>query len=139
MILYFDTSALVKLVMEEDGSDVVAELWKGGHPVASGVMTYAEGRAALAAARRAKRLTASQHSLALADFDARASELIWIEVDERLSRHAGEHAEAIGLRGYDSVHLATALELSDEVAMITWDAELRRASESVGLPVGVDA
>ena len=125
--------------MTEDGSDVVAELWNGGHPIASGVMTYAEGRAALAAARRAKRLTASQHSLALADLEARASELIWIDIDERLARLAGEQAEAHGLRGYDSVHLATALELHDEVAMITWDADLRRAAESIGLPVGVDA
>ena len=125
--------------MEEDGSGVVAELWNGDHPVASGVMTYAEGRAALGAARRAKRLTASQHSRALGDFDARASELIWIDIDERLARHAGEQADALGLRGYDSVHLATALELRDEVAMITWDAELRRAAERVGLPVTAEA
>ncbi len=123
-------------MVEEDGSDVVAELWKGGDPVASGVMTYAEGRAALAAARRARRLTASQYSLALADFDARASELIWVDVDERLARHAGEQAEALGLRGYDSVHLATALELHDDVAMISWDAELRGAAERAGLAVG---
>jgi hypothetical protein len=25
--IYFDSSALVKLVVEEDGSDLVAELW----------------------------------------------------------------------------------------------------------------
>lgn len=67
------------------------------------------------------------------------NELSAIEVDERLARLAGEQAEAHGLHGYDSVHLATALELHDEVAMITWDAELRRAAESVGLPVAVDA
>jgi predicted nucleic acid-binding protein len=121
--------------MNEDGSDVVAGLWNGDDPIGSGVLTYAEGQASLAAARRAKRLSPSQYSLALADFEARASELIWIDIDERLARLAGEQAEAHGLRGYDSVHLATALELHDEVAMITWDAELRSAAERVGLPV----
>jgi uncharacterized protein len=66
-------------------------------------------------------------------------ELNSIDIDERLARHAGEQADALGLRGYDSVHLATALELRDEVAMITWDAELRRAAERVGLPVTAEA
>jgi predicted nucleic acid-binding protein len=124
--------------MSEDGSDVVADIWNGDHPIASGVMTYAEGRAALAAARRGKRLTPSQYSLALADFEARSTELIWIDIDERLARLAGEQAEAHGLRGYDSVHLATALELHDEMAMVTWDADLRRAAESAGFAVVAD-
>jgi uncharacterized protein len=123
------------MVMDESGSDLAAELWNGGLPVASSVLVFAEGRAALAAALRGKRLTASQHARALADFDARASELISVDVDERLARHAGEQAETLGLRGYDSVHLATALELHDEVAMITWDADLRAAAEQVGLHV----
>lgn len=40
----------------------------------------------------------------------------------------------LGLRGYDSVHLATALELGDdEVVIVTWDRDLARATERVGL------
>ncbi len=126
---------MVKLVMVEEGSDLAAELWNGGASLASSVLVFAEARAALAAARRASRLTASQHSHALADFDARVIELTLIEVDEGLARHAGEQAEAHGLRGYDSVHLTTALELSDEVTMVTWDEDLRRAAEGLGLAV----
>jgi predicted nucleic acid-binding protein len=121
--------------MDEDGSDLAVEFWNGGLPVASSVLVFAEGRAALAAALRAKRLTATQHRLALADFEARAAELTSVDVDEHLARRAGEQAEKLGLRGYDSVHLATALELYDEAAMITWDADLRSAAEEVGLHV----
>jgi predicted nucleic acid-binding protein len=123
----------------EEGSDGVSAVWGSGRPVASSVLAYPEGRAVLAAARRAARITAGRYSRALAEFETLMNELSSIEVDERLARLAGEQAEAHGLRGYDSVHLATALELHDEVAMITWDAELRRAAESVGLHVGVDA
>lgn len=64
-----------------------------------------------------------------------------IGVDERLAAHAGELAENLGLRGYDAVHLATALELGDEeVVLVTWDRDLARASERVGLGVaGIEA
>jgi predicted nucleic acid-binding protein len=67
------------------------------------------------------------------------NELNSIEVDERLARHAGEQAEALGLRGADSVHLATALELHDDAVMITWDTDLRVAAERVGLTVAAVA
>jgi predicted nucleic acid-binding protein len=51
-----------------------------------------------------------------------------------LARRAGEHAEGLGLRGYDAVHLATALELGDEeVVVVTWDRDLARATGQVGL------
>jgi predicted nucleic acid-binding protein len=119
----------------EEASESAAEIWGGGLPAASSVVAYPEGRAALAAARRGGRLAARRYPGALAEFEAVTNELISIEVDERLARHAGEQAEAHGLRGYDSVHLATALELSDEVTMVTWDSELRAAAERVGLPV----
>lgn len=64
-----------------------------------------------------------------------------IGVDERLAARAGELAENLGLRGYDAVHLATALELGDEeVVLVTWDRDLARASERVGLGVaGIEA
>jgi predicted nucleic acid-binding protein len=38
------------------------------------------------------------------------------------------------LRGYDAVHLATALELDgDDVFFLTWDRALARAADQVGL------
>jgi predicted nucleic acid-binding protein len=123
----------------EEASESAAEIWGRGLPVASSVVAYPEGRAALAAARRGGRITARRYRGALVEFDAVINELISVEVDERLARHAGEQVEAHGLRGYDSVHLATALELSDEVTMVTWDAELRRGAERVGLPVAAGA
>jgi predicted nucleic acid-binding protein len=60
-------------------------------------------------------------------------------VDAALARESGELAERLGLRGYDAVHLASALALGDgEVALITWDLELRSAAENLGLGVIAD-
>jgi hypothetical protein len=127
---------LVKLVVVEDGSEVAAELWGSAYPAASSILAYPEGRAALAAARRLDRLGADDHRKALADFEDLYADLATVGVDQELAVRAGRYAEDQGLRGYDSVHLATALELGDdEVVVVTWDRDLARATEEVGLGV----
>jgi uncharacterized protein len=125
---------LVKLVVAEDGSELAAKLWGSAYPAASSILVYPEGRAALAAAHRVGRLGKDAHPKALAAFEELYAELVTIGVDRELARSAGERAEDLGLRGYDSVHLATALELGDEeVVLVTWDRDLARAAEQVGL------
>ncbi len=127
---------MVKLVVVEDGSELAAELWGSAYPAASSILAYPEGRAALAAARRLDRLGEEEHREGLAVFEQLYGELVTIGVDHELAVRAGEHAEGQGLRGYDAVHLATALELGDpEVVLVTWDRDLGRAAERVGLGV----
>ncbi len=123
-------------MIAEDGSDLAAELWNADQPVASSVLSYAEGRAALAAARRGGRLTKRGHASALGDFEQIQVEMISVGVDADLARDAGARAEVLGLRGYDAVHLATALALGDEeVILVTWDVDLAGAAERVGLGI----
>ena len=65
-----------------------------------------------------------------------SDELFQWWLDQELAVRAGRYAEDLGLRGYDSVHLATALELGDdEVVVVTWDRDLARATEEVGLGI----
>jgi uncharacterized protein len=113
---------------------LAAELWGGAHPAASSILAYPEGRAALAAARRLERLGEEEHREALAAFEELSADLVTVGVDLELAARAGEYAEDLELRGYDAVHLATALELGDEeVVLVTWDRDLARAGERVGL------
>ena len=124
----------MKLLVAETGSDLAAELWAAPYPVASSILAYPEGRAALAAARRLGRLEHQAHQEALEEFEAVYAELITVGIDERLAGRAGECAERLGLRGHDAVHLTTALELGDEeVVLVTWDRDFARAGEEVGL------
>ncbi len=113
---------------------MAAEFWDSAYPAASSILAYPEGRAALAAARRLDRLREEEHREALAAFEELYAELTTVGVDQELAARAGEYAEDLGLRGYDAVHLATALELGDEeVALVTWDRDLAHAAEQVGL------
>jgi predicted nucleic acid-binding protein len=130
-----DTSALIKLIVVEDGSDVAAELW-ASYPAASSVLAYPEARAALSAARRATRLTARAHDRAVAELGALNAELVIVGVDEALARRAGELADERALRGYDAVHLASALALGlGETILVTWDRDLSDAAVGAGLAV----
>ena len=69
-LVYFDSSALVKLVVEEAGSDLVADLWNGCDAALSSRLAYPEVRAALAAAGRNNDLD---------DHDLTAAEEAWEE------------------------------------------------------------
>jgi len=120
----------------EDGSELATELWNTAHPAASCILSYPEGRAALATARRAGRLTSPRHAQAVADFEDVQRELLLVDVDRDLARHAGRLADDLALRGYDAVHLATALALADgDVTLVTWDGDLSEAALKVGLAV----
>ena len=102
--------------------------------MATSILAHPEGRAALAAAQRGGRLTKNEHAQALADFEELQLDLISVGVDHDLAQQAGKHAEDLALRGYDAVHLATALDLGNgDVALVTWDGDLRAAAEKVGL------
>ncbi len=127
---------MVKLILVEDGSELAAKLWGNTCPAASSVLAYPEGRAALAVAKRVERLGEDEHREALAAFEELYVELTTVGVDLELAARAGGYAEDLGLRGYDAVHLTTALELGDEeVVLVTWDRDLARAAERVGLSV----
>ena len=89
--IYFDSSALVKLVVDLVGSDLAAELWDGCDAALSSRLAYPEVRAALAAADLLEALLAG---LPLVDG---AGGLLRNGVGEGLAGHEqhGRHERAI--------------------------------------------
>ena len=122
-------------MIAEDGSELVAELWGTSHAAASSILSYPEARAALAAARRGGRLSASSHRRARDQLESLHGELSLIGIDGPLARQAGQLAEELALRGYDAVHLASALALGSATTLISWDQDLRRAAGQCGCAV----
>lgn len=58
------------------------------------------------------------------------------DVDLTLARHAGELAQRHALRGYDAIHLASALSLDDpNLVLVTWDRDLSSAARAAGRAV----
>ena len=136
MIGYFDTSAVVPLLIAESGSARAVSLWDGADRVVSVRLLYPETRAALAQAERLGRLTARQLRDAVTAFDSLFEEIDLVQVDEVLARRAGELAEVRQLRGYDAVHLAAADRVNDpNVVVIAGDGALLDAATAEGMAV----
>ncbi len=125
MIAYFDTSAVVPLLVAEPGSGRALALWDGADRVVSVRLVYPETRAALAQAHRLGRLTARELRTAVKAFESLHEQLDVVEVDADLARRAGELAEAHLLRAYDAVHLAAAESVRDaNLVVVAGDAAL---------------
>jgi uncharacterized protein len=111
-VAYFDSSALVKLVIDEHGSEDAALLWDGADSVITSRVAHPEVRAALAAAQRDGRLDEEGHRQAKADGDERHQAPRLVEVNSQLEDEAGDPAEEHALSGFDAIPLASARTLT---------------------------
>jgi len=132
LILYLDTSSLVKLYVEEGGSRPVRDLVERAELVSTSVVAYAEARAALARQRREGGLTAAGFGQAKSDFELDWPRYLSLEVSEAVYRDAGDLSDKHHLRGFDSIHLASYLSLCEEgarqVRFSSYDETLNRAA-----------
>lgn len=111
MITYVDTSVLLKLLVDDEvGGDAAERIWLDSDHLVCAEIGYVEARAALAAVRRAGRLSAPALRTAKAEFEELWSQVNAVTVTTPLVQHAGSLAERDALRGYDAVHLAAGLE-----------------------------
>lgn len=136
MIAYFDTSAIIPLIIDEVSTNLCTRVWDESTRVVSVRLLYAEARAALARAERLGRLTRPQLAAAVAELDSIDGEVDHIEVTAELVYAAGELSQVHGLRGYDAVHLAAALAAADgDLVVVTGDESLAGAATALGLSV----
>ena len=136
MIAYFDTSALLKFVLQEDGRDVALELWDRAQTVVTSQLAYPEARAALAAARRSGRLDARSHRGSVTSIDGRWAQLTAVDLDAGMAAEAGALASDQNLTGADAVHLAAALALrAEDLVFVSWDGRLAAIALACGIAV----
>lgn len=136
MIVYFDTSAFIPLIIDEQGSDSCERLWNEATRAVSVRLLYAEARAALARAHRLGRLTQGGLDSAVELLDELTAEVDSVEITESLVRTAGALAEQQQLRGYDAVHLAAAQTVADaDTIFASGDQQLIVAATRLGLAV----
>lgn len=134
MICYFDTSALVPLLIDEPTTVDVRRLWDDSDRVATVRIAVVETAAALAQAARAGRLSQAQHSAAKQSASYLFDRTDLVEIDEPLGHNAARLAELHALRGYDAVHLAAAMMILDRhLVFVAGDQSLLRAAKSAGL------
>ncbi len=139
MILYLDTSALVKIYVEETRSADVRENTKEAESLATSRIAYAEARAAFARKRREHGLSRAGYRSVVNDLDQDWDDYFIVDVSEGLVRAAGILAESHALRGADAIHLASAVilnkQVGENVMFLCFDGRLATAAGKERLKV----
>ena len=137
MILYLETSALVKKYFKEKNSSEVVSAWKSSLGIATSAVAYAE---LLAAVYRKAAETRGKKSLFknfVRLFQEDWLSFIIVEVDNRLNETIHKVIANHGLRGFDAIHLASALTIGaalvDNFLFACYDEKLRLAAQAEDL------
>ena len=139
MSAYFDTSAMVKRYFDEVGSADVAAAWGEQAPIFISRVGYAETVATIH--RRSRAGGAATHVIEdllrefTADWDALRVVELTSELDGLINKVVSRHL----LRGFDAIHLASALCVRDalgtDLLFVSADRRLLQAAEQEGLTV----
>jgi len=137
LILYLDSSAIVKLYVEEAGSGEGRSQAVASDVLVSTVLAEVEVLAAFARARRMGSLAVQAAIDVATQFLREWPEYRHVEVTASVVASAGRLAATHGLRAYDAVHLASSIELrtvvGEPVVFATFDRMLWRAARESGL------
>ena len=137
MILFCDTSALLKLYIVETGSDALRAKMIEAEAVAVCRIAWAEAYAALS--RRAREVTEDAETIghAKAALATDWPHYVILEIDQPLVERAGEYADTFALRGYDSIQLAAAFETGrisqSPIVFACFDSRLNKAAKMLGM------
>jgi predicted nucleic acid-binding protein len=137
MILYLDTSALVKLFIEETHSEQVQQAVQQSEAVATHWLAYVETHAAFARLSREGVINSEQLEQLQRKFELAWENYLRLEIIESHLYQAAHLAQNFGLCAYDAVHLAAAeflLKESGEVVTFScFDKRLNNAAIAQGL------
>ena len=122
---YVDSSALVKLIIDEVDTDAMRAYAASATALTASILATVE------VARAVGRVAPESTGVVVALFET----LNVLAFDARIAARAAGMGPS-GLRTLDAIHLATALELGDELtAFVTYDDRLADAARDLGLPV----
>lgn len=131
MILYLDTSSLLKLYMEEPGTSEVEERAREAEVLATSVIAYPEAHAAFSRRQREGHLTRAELRKALNRFQETWARMLVVLLSLPLAARAGNLAVKHRLRGMDAIHLSSYVDLLDgreSADFLSHDTRLMRAA-----------
>ena len=137
MILYLDSSAIVKKYVSESGSAEVQSALEQAEAVGTTTVSRVEVVAAPGKAVRMRVIGKKEADAMVGSFNKGWRDLVRTRVTERLVNHASELAWSHGFRGYDAVQLASAAAwqqaIGRNVTLCTFDLRLWEAARVIGL------
>jgi len=130
MVLYADSSALMKRYVVEHDSAVADSLLASDPVLATSRLTEVEVRRSLARILEGTDAVSAKRQF-LEDLDAFAL----VAIDATICNDAARIAEQTGCRSLDSIHIASALRAGAKTTFLTFDVRQANAARSMGLTV----
>jgi len=134
---YLDTSALVKLYVDEAGSRRMKGIVAEASLVGTSLLAYLEARSAFARRYREGDLTAPGYHIIVEAFAYEWERYFAVRVDEAVLKAAVFLSEKNALKALDALHLASAMALVESTGMpwmfLAADLRLVRAAIAEGL------
>lgn len=137
-VQYFDSSALIKHYIDEDGSAQVDRLFAAKQPLITSALTYAEVYAALHRLRRANAMSGAVLQRLCVSVEDDWQEFSVVELHEEIRQKIPQLCRDFPLRGCDAVHLASALSIAERGARLQFicaDRKLLNAAQDAGLAI----
>ncbi|RLB12995.1 MAG: VapC toxin family PIN domain ribonuclease [Deltaproteobacteria bacterium] len=139
MILYMDTSALVKRYFEEEMAQDTVKKCREADLMATSCVAYAEALSAIYRKAREESINSGTLSMLVDTLEAEWDGFFRIPVNDSLNSIIKTLGANYPLRGFDSIHLASALLLqsrvSEQVVFACFDEKLVSAASSEGLKI----
>ncbi|MBI3998026.1 MAG: type II toxin-antitoxin system VapC family toxin [Armatimonadetes bacterium] len=136
---YLDTSALIKRFVAERGSPLVSAIVTRGGPIATAKIAYAEVYAGLTRKRRDGGLSEGRYLTVCRQFERDWKAYVRVDLWDEILLLARDLIRRHPLRGFDAIHLASALSLrsalGEDITFAAADERLVRAAEAEGLGV----
>ena len=137
MILYLDTSALLKKYFKEFASSDVISVWKKAVAITTSSVAYAETMASIYRKKRDVDIDEPLFNSILNAFHRDWHSFICVEVNNNLNESIDKIVAVYPLRGFDAIHLASAIiinqTVSEDFVFACFDYRLLNAAISEGL------
>lgn len=139
MILYCDTSALIKRYVEEEGTEAVDRLWDSALAIVTSTVAFAEALSAFSRKFREGILTHKEYLEAVKSFKKDHNHLILVQINKDLNVFIEDLVSRHPLRGFDAIHLASAITFTQsesiEMVFACFDDTLNQSALKEGLRV----
>ncbi|PIP41521.1 MAG: VapC toxin family PIN domain ribonuclease [Desulfobacterales bacterium CG23_combo_of_CG06-09_8_20_14_all_51_8] len=137
MILYLDTSALIKRYFQEIFSEAVSSRWMQSEAVVTSAVAYAETIATIFRKKNKSDLSDMAVENIVSAFKRDWSAFIQVEVTNDLNDYIDRVVQKHSLRGFDAIHLASALVIHEKLPLhfffACFDQKLNHAARIEGL------
>ena len=142
-MIYLDTSALIKRFVNEKGSFLVQSIVQRKGAIATAKIAYAEIFAGLTRKLREGNLSKAQYAQVCRQFESDWQAYLRVELEDNVLLLARDLIQRRPLRGFDAVHLASALSLKialgEVITFAAADGRLLKAAEAEHLePLNVE-